>query len=790
MSGHPIICRYFASTGNCYYGDQCNFAHTFRPTEHNATAPPPPSHLPKNQRPCRNVAIHGFCKFAGKGCEYNHELTAEEKSEMAESIASISPTQMGLSISPPTTATTSATSSAMSNFSQSPKKDKLEIRPPTTSSSTTPTGFKSLVTQLATPTPTTQSQAQVFQPSSPSQAQTVSAQSQHVLQSQYSSYPTSAPHHAISEPSLALDMNAYARYGDTAQYGAMYPQSRLMSPTDQYGSQSMDYGAHYGLMGESQYYGSKTSSSPNLAAVGGAGKYYSVPNPYMPSLVQQQAKGAPIASRKSPVPEQVPSRVRDAFHRSMGGNEVYDQYMGGHIDPYYQTQSVIQPVQPPHPSSLPHTTLKQSGARRVMQHFFMSETLRQDMAKRSAAIHTVLDVEDPRYKDIPQLVHRYHSLYPLESDAGAINKEKNPSKTFGFPTSVFKCQSSTDGLPYALRRIEGFRMSNEYAISVLDVWRNLQHPNIVTLREAFITKEFGETSLVFAYDYHPLASTLEAKHFVQTTYIAENILWSYITQLVSALRTIHAAGLACRVINPSKILLTGKNRIMINGVGINDIVNFDPSKNIHIAQQEDYLSLGKLILSLASKSSSATQNIQKSIELVATHYSVELKNFIIFLLTKPTFPSHSIGDEVAAMINGYLLRELENLNNYNDMLEADLMKEMENGRLFRMTTKLGFINERPEFAMDPNWSETGDRYLLKLFRDYVFHQVYDDGNPMVDLAHVVECLNKLDAGAPEKIMLTSRDEQSMLVVSYKDLKRCVDTAFGELVSAAKLSGAM
>jgi hypothetical protein len=27
------------------------------------------------------------------------------------------------------------------------------------------------------------------------------------------------------------------------------------------------------------------------------------------------------------------------------------------------------------------------------------------------------------------------------------------------------------------------------------------------------------------------------------------------------------------------------------------------------------------------------------------------------------------------------------------------------------------------FEGDPAWSETGDRYLLKLFRDYVFHQV-------------------------------------------------------------------
>jgi PAB-dependent poly(A)-specific ribonuclease subunit 3 len=45
--------------------------------------------------------------------------------------------------------------------------------------------------------------------------------------------------------------------------------------------------------------------------------------------------------------------------------------------------------------------------------------------------------------------------------------------------------------------------------------------------------------------------------------------------------------------------------------------------------------------------------------------------------------------------------------------------------------------------MDPTWSETGDRYLLKLFRDYVFHQVSESGQPIIDLSHVITCLNKV-----------------------------------------------
>ena len=36
---------------------------------------------------------------------------------------------------------------------------------------------------------------------------------------------------------------------------------------------------------------------------------------------------------------------------------------------------------------------------------------------------------------------------------------------------------------------------------------------------------------------------------------------------------------------------------------------------------------------------------------------------------------------------------------------------------------------------------------------------------------------KLDAGTDERIMLVSRDEQSVLVVSYKDVKACVSSTF-------------
>jgi PAB-dependent poly(A)-specific ribonuclease subunit 3 len=47
------------------------------------------------------------------------------------------------------------------------------------------------------------------------------------------------------------------------------------------------------------------------------------------------------------------------------------------------------------------------------------------------------------------------------------------------------------------------------------------------------------------------------------------------------------------------------------------------------------------------------------------------------------------------------------------------------------------------FDHDPRWAETGDRYIIKLFRDHVFHQVDARGKPVLNLTHVLVNLSKV-----------------------------------------------
>lgn len=54
----------------------------------------------------------------------------------------------------------------------------------------------------------------------------------------------------------------------------------------------------------------------------------------------------------------------------------------------------------------------------------------------------------------------------------------------------------------------------------------------------------------------------------------------------------------------------------------------------------------------------------------------------------------------------------------------------------------------------------------------------------MDLGHVVMALNKLDAADEEKIVLSSRDGKSLMVVSYADVARILESAFAELCTGS------
>jgi len=358
---------------------------------------------------------------------------------------------------------------------------------------------------------------------------------------------------------------------------------------------------------------------------------------------------------------------------------------------------------------------------------------------------------------------------------------------FGFPSVVYKAFSLADGLPYVIRRMVGFRLTDPKSMACVDAWKKINHANIIKLREVFTTKDFHDHSLAFVYDYHPLAETLLTRHFTTGQgFVPEPLLWSYIIQITSALRAVHANGIAARIVHPSKVLISGRNRIRLSSACVLDVLQYaegqmSPAAISHY-QQEDLLALGRLILALAcSRLDAVTREaMPQSMQYIRSRYSEDVFTITRYLLAPSPHGHLKNLNDLMPMIGSRFYTELESSSRQNITLEAELGKELQNGRLFRLMTKLQMVIDRPEHEQDPRWTDTGDRYLLKLLKSYIFYRSDESGEAWTDLAHVVSTLNKLDTGTAEKVCLVSSDEKNIMIVSYKDLKHALSRAFDEL----------
>jgi Pan3 Pseudokinase domain len=287
------------------------------------------------------------------------------------------------------------------------------------------------------------------------------------------------------------------------------------------------------------------------------------------------------------------------------------------------------------------------------------------------------------------------------------------------------------------------------------------------------------SALCFLYDFYPCAATLQVKYFGRagTPPVPEETLWSFIAQLISALMSIHSLGMAYGCMHPSRILVTETNRLRLSWTGVNYVFGEIPQLPLPDAQFDDMFNIGRIVLCLACQNASALERLGESIDLVGRRYSADLKNLLMVLLNKPKNVKPPSVVNISSLISHRIVGALQSSLSHCDTMRSSLAKEAHNGRLFRLMVKMGFINERPEFKNNPRWSETEDRYLIKLLRDYIFHTVNDDGTPNLDFAHVVQTLNKLDAGSQEKALLMGRDDESMLIVSFADLRRCIQEAY-------------
>jgi len=414
--------------------------------------------------------------------------------------------------------------------------------------------------------------------------------------------------------------------------------------------------------------------------------------------------------------------------------------------------------------------------------------------------YSTLDDDERRAQGIPVSVRSFHSLLPLDN-----SEREARNSLFGFHHCIYKATRAADGSAVAMRRV--FNVNSSVlptAKAAVDAWEKVEHAGVLCPKEVFYSQDdFVEPSydpsvrpkpspsLMFVYDYHPMAETIGEKHFSFSHSppgtVPEGLIWSYLVQLCTAVRVIHSAGLAARCIDSSKVLVTTQNRLRISSVGIADALHPDnqrQSKQEH--QYADIAAIGRLGVCIACSSDSADPSMPGWMDAMSQQYSADLKNFLFFLLNpqglkgfpKPSGPYLTIYD-VLHFLMPRIVGEVDSLYRHSDLLLTHMRRQMDNGRLFRILSKLMYVHDRTSSA-DESWAD-GEKYILRLYLDHLFHQVDSEGSPVIDLGFVIMSLNKLDAGNEEKVLLASRDKATLLAVSYRELKGFAEAAFFKLL---------
>lgn len=424
------------------------------------------------------------------------------------------------------------------------------------------------------------------------------------------------------------------------------------------------------------------------------------------------------------------------------------------------------------PDPPPHLKLSLKPNERTPESLFIPNKLREELVKKNLASLQVF----PSGGAIPAVVQDYFNLVPLDFNRKTDEKNSN----LGHENSLYKVFSNSDGNVYLLRRIHNVKVQDSSLISrTFQNWKHVESANVVKLVDLFQTTKFSDSSLCAVYDYYPLSSSLYEAHFINfpLTPLTQDYLWSYLVQLTNALQAVHCKGLAFDTINWHKVIITGApGRIKVTGSGPFEVLNFNNNKpnDIRINQQKNFSDLGTLLKDLSSKMSPGKS---PTIEEMAIDDS--LKTVLNYLLDDQNMEKNI--KQLTSLFYDKILGTLDSSISMIDHTEGVLSKELENGRLFRLMCKLNFIYGRMESRIDIDWSESGANFPIVLFYDYVFHQVDASGKNTIDLTHVLRCLNKLDAGVLEKIVLATPDEMNCIIISYKELRDLIDSTFRSIM---------
>lgn len=430
--------------------------------------------------------------------------------------------------------------------------------------------------------------------------------------------------------------------------------------------------------------------------------------------------------------------------------------------------------------------------------------------------HPPPDAEAPGVTPLPEFLGMYHSLGRLDADpssqavhaaaamqAGSQFTGVTSTAYSGFATECMRAVSNVDGSSACIRVVA----HSEPAVAIPAVARaarrwekHKNHPCMSPVLSAFSAHEYGGHALLCVVcAYHPLSVSLHESLAAPGNTVGvrrklgEDATWRFACQLLSLIADVHANGLyfSPSDLHATKLLVDG-SRVRVGGVGLGLALGLDAAQaetarnptSVLARQKGDLLHLASALAMAASGA-----HVSDPIELCLAELSgpgggvtPELIAFLRALAAPAAGGGFSTAAEALSRIGGRLARELVAAEVRYDRSMTNLGVELDNGRMARLLVKLCIVVDHQGLpGGGGRWGETGDRYVLKLLHDFIFHQAQPDtGLPLLDWGHVAESLNKLDAGLEEEVTLMSRDGGTLLVVSFAELKRALLSAYAEL----------
>lgn len=208
---------------------------------------------------------------------------------------------------------------------------------------------------------------------------------------------------------------------------------------------------------------------------------------------------------------------------------------------------------------------------------------------------------------------------------------------------------------------------------VLNAWKRVHHPNIIALRNCYLSNG----AVFFVHDFYPTATSLydcflkvllslfsliPQNVLPGSAPLPEDLLWCIAIQLLSALQTIHAYNLACRTMDYRHVLMTERNRFRIGSVGVMDIL--EPHSTNQDLQAKDLYQLGSLLVVLGCRGA-----VFPDIKTLAVHYSEKFVKVVQLLLSAQT-PASAVLEQCTTQIVKTLNSSLSTCDTYyNDLVE-------------------------------------------------------------------------------------------------------------------------